>query len=51
MGANSHSFHATPGHSQLSSVRLDGSASDIKPHAATVNGCLLSLIAAAVALP
>jgi hypothetical protein len=51
VGANSHSLQATPGHYELLSTQLNGLISDIGRHAAIVRLCLLSLIAAAVALP
>jgi hypothetical protein len=39
---NNHSFQATLGHSQLASVRLDGSVTDTRRRAATVRRCPLS---------
>jgi lysophospholipase L1-like esterase len=51
LGANSPSFQATPGHRQRPLIQLISSLGDTRRHTAMVRRCLLSLIAAAVALP
>jgi len=51
VGANSHSLQATTDHFKPQSVQVNGPPSHIRRHAAMVLWCLLSLIAAAVALP